>query len=224
MGYAESLLASNEQIVYESRKHWVAPLMSTITGSVLTIVGLAAVFGQLLVDNSFLSSLFLWGGVLALLVGLVMLAAAVVSWWSEHYLVTNQKVMKVAGIMRKTAEGSALEKINDITISQSLLGRWLGYGTLRVLTAADESNLNYTAMRDPMAFRKAVLDQKQEFEHQESRAIAEAVRGVTAAPAPTTPDAEQIAQTIERLAGLRDSGAITVEEFEAKKAELLGRL
>lgn len=221
MGYAESLLASNERIVYESRKHWVAPLLSTITGTLLTVGGLAALFGQLLVDNSALDALFLWGGLLALLVGLGMLATAFVAWWSEHYLVTNQKVMKVGGILRRTAEGSALEKINDITIAQSLLGRWLGYGTLRVLTAADESNLHYTAMRDPVAFRKAVLDQKQAFEAQESQAIGDAVRG---AQGPGRADAEEITSTIERLAALRDSGAITVEEFEAKKAELLGRL
>jgi hypothetical protein len=30
--------------------------------------------------------------------------------------------------------------------------------------------------------------------------------------------------TLERLAALRDSGAISAEEYEAKKAEILGRL
>jgi hypothetical protein len=34
----------------------------------------------------------------------------------------------------------------------------------------------------------------------------------------------QVTQTLARLADLRDSGAITLEEYEAKKAELLGRL
>jgi len=33
-----------------------------------------------------------------------------------------------------------------------------------------------------------------------------------------------VTQTLARLADLRDRGAITVEEYEAKKAELLGRL
>ncbi|MGI8703609.1 MAG: SHOCT domain-containing protein [Candidatus Limnocylindrales bacterium] len=31
-------------------------------------------------------------------------------------------------------------------------------------------------------------------------------------------------QTLSRLADLRDRGAITPEEYQAKKAELLGRL
>ena len=42
MGYVEDLLASNEHIIYTTRKHWVAPLFSTVTGSLLTLAGLAA--------------------------------------------------------------------------------------------------------------------------------------------------------------------------------------
>ncbi len=231
MGYVEDLLASNEQVVYRTRKHWIAPLFATVTGTLLTAVGIVALFTKLFASGGLLDSgVMLWGGLGALLVGLAMLGKAFVEWWSEEYVVTNHKVMKVSGILKKTAEGSALEKINDITISQSLLGRWLDYGTLSVLTAADESNLNYTAMRDPMVFRKEILDQKQEFEQGDARAIAEAVRqtpqvSAPAAPAePAGPTAEEITSTIERLADLRASGAITAEEFEAKKAELLKRL
>ncbi len=48
----------------------------------------------------------------------------------------------------------------------------------------------------------------------------------TGLPADTTGtgDAQQITQTLARLADLRDRGAITSEEYEAKKAELLSRL
>ncbi|HEX6887710.1 MAG TPA: PH domain-containing protein [Candidatus Nanopelagicales bacterium] len=224
MGYVEDLLATNEQIVYETRKHWIAPLFATATGSLLTIGGIVALIWTVPADGWF-ATMLLWGGILALLVGLVLLLTAFVQWWSEHYLVTNQKVMKISGIVRKSAEGSALEKINDITIRQSVLGRWLDYGTLTVLTAADESNLHYTTMRRPMEFRRTILDQKQLFEQQDARTIAEAVRS-TPAVSPAAPPAppEDITATIERLAALRDSGAITAAEFEAKKTELLGRL
>jgi uncharacterized membrane protein YdbT with pleckstrin-like domain len=235
MGYVEELLASNERVIYRTRKHWIAPLFATVTGTLLTVGGIAAMTGRIFTDAAWLDNILLWGGLLALLVGLVLLGKAFVEWRSEEYVVTNHKVMKVSGILRKTAEGSALEKINDITISQSVLGRALDFGTLSVLTAADESNLRYTEMREPMEFRKQILDQKQEYEANDARAIAEAVR-LHQAPTSTAPaaaaavapepgsSAEEITATIERLAQLRASGAITAEEFEAKKAELLGRL
>ncbi len=236
MGYVEDLLASNETIVYESRKHWVAPLFSTVTGTLLAAGGLVAAIWSFFATDGFWTNVLRWGGLLALLVGLVMLVQAFVQWWSEHYIVTNQKVLKVDGIVRKTAEGSALEKINDITISQSLLGRWLEFGTLRVATASDESDLRYTMMRQPVQFRRAVLDQKQAFEQADARAIAEAVRQSTppaaTAPAATPPvrpvgpatNADEVAAAIATLAEMHAAGHITDAEFASKKEELLGRL
>jgi uncharacterized membrane protein YdbT with pleckstrin-like domain len=225
--YVDTLLANGEEIVYRTKKHWIAPAFSTVTGTLLTLGGLAALFGQFFTENKFLNGVLLWGGLGALLVGLALLANAAMKWWAQFYFVTNQKVMKVEGLLRKSTSGSALEKINDITMEQPLLGRWLGYGTVRVLTAADESNLHYTFMRKPLEFRKAILDAKLLWERQDSRDIAEAVREAAAPPAvaavPTSSGSE-IADSIERLAQLRDSGAITTEEFEAKKAELLDRM
>jgi uncharacterized membrane protein YdbT with pleckstrin-like domain len=225
--YVDTLLANGEEIVYKTKKHWIAPAFATITGTLLALGGLAALFGQFFTDNKFLNGVLLWGGLGALLIGLVLLANAAVKWWAQFYFVTNQKVMKVEGVLRKSTSGSALEKINDITMEEPLLGRWLGYGTVRVLTAADESNLHYTFMRKPLEFRKAILDAKLLWEKQDSRDIADAVRGAAAPPAvaaaPTSP-AQEIADSIERLAQLRDSGAITAEEFEAKKSELLDRM
>ena len=47
-----------------------------------------------------------------------------------------------------------------------------------------------------------------------------------AAPAPTpeVDTADEVADALARLGDLRDKGIISPEEFEAKKAELLGRL
>ncbi len=255
MSYIESLLTTDEQIVYRTKKHWIAPLFATVTGSVLTLVGLVGLFWQLFTEESFLDWLFLWGGLVALLVGLALLGRAFVIWWSEDYFVTNQKVMKVSGILNKRAGGAGLEKINDVTMEQNLLGRWLGFGTLRVLTAADESNLEYTTMREPATFRRAMLDQKQQLDQADARYIADAVRGQRGAPAPsptskpptsapapgtgaapqppapatrpaggTAPRSEDIPALIAKLAELHKAGALTDEEFESKKAELLRRL
>lgn len=226
MGYVDDLLANNEQVIYTTRKHWVAPLVNTVSGSLATLGAIVALVWALFLEPGWLRTLLVWGGVAALIVGLFLLARAFVIWLSQLYLVTNQKVMLVSGVLRKKAEGSALEKITDITIEQPLLGRWLDYGTVRVLTAADESNRRYRVMREPMAFRKTILDQKQAFELGQSRDIVEAVRSTQAgAPVAAAPQStDEITEVIAKLAALRDSGAITSEEFEAKKAELLGRI
>jgi len=45
-----------------------------------------------------------------------------------------------------------------------------------------------------------------------------------AAPPASAMSADDVTATLGRLADLRDRGAISVAEYEAKKAELLGRL
>jgi hypothetical protein len=65
-------------------------------------------------------------------------------------------------------------------------------------------------------------------EREPSRApdIAAAAAPPSPGPARTSDDdaATAVTQTLSRLADLRDRGAITPEEYEAKKTELLGRL
>jgi hypothetical protein len=43
-------------------------------------------------------------------------------------------------------------------------------------------------------------------------------------PAPAEDEALEVTQTLTRLADLRDRGAISEEDYQAKKQELLGRL
>jgi hypothetical protein len=113
----------------------------------------------------------------------------------------------------------------------------LSYGTLKVSTASDSIDLTYETMRSPADFRRAMLDQKMEFEQADARHIAAAVTSAAQAPAATAqtppapstpavsaPGADEVTNSIARLAELRDSGAITPEEYEAKKAELLSRI
>lgn len=223
MDYIDSLMASNEQIVYRTKKHWIAPLFATGAGSALTAGGVLALLAMLVTTGG-LEDVLLWAGLAMLLVGLVLVGRSLVIWLSQAYIVTNQKVMKVEGILRKTAGGAGLEKINDITMEQNLLGRILDYGTLRVLTAADESNLSYRAMRRPAEFRRAILDQKQLLDQADAQYIARAVREAQHAQVAPREADEDIPALIARLAELRDRGAITPEEFAAKKAELLGRM
>lgn len=278
MSYIDDLLSRDEKIIYTARKHWIAPIFATMLGAGLALGGLVALSWSLFTEAGVWRNLLTWGGWLALVVGIVMLVRAFVIWWSQVYLVTNQKVMKVSGIVRKTASGSSLEKINDTMIEQPGLGRLLNYGTVQVLTASNEADLRYRLMSEPMQFRRAILDAKQDWERTQASDIAHAIRsaqqtadpdtGAVAPPQqvdplatgafppappypyqdqvtyqqlptypppapPAAPPAAaanadmspaQITELIGQLANLRDAGAITPEEFEAKKAELLGRL
>lgn len=235
MGYTEQMLATNERIVYRTKQHWMAPIFGTIAG-VLVLAGGVALFAfHLLMGGDgivgTLRGIAFWIALGLIVVGVLMVGYSYIQWWVEDYVVTNQKVVKVAGLLTKRTSGAALEKINDVIMEQGPLGRMLGYGTLKVSTASDSSDLTYETMRAPADFRRAMLDQKQEWEQADARHIADAVRtsaaeaqASAAVPAAAAPSADEVTNAISRLAELRDSGAITPEEYEAKKVELLAKL
>ena len=239
MGYTESLLATNETILYRTKQHWMAPIFGTIAGVLVLVGGVVLFTLQATLELwSPLETLAFWASIVLILVGVGMVGYSYIQWWVEDYAVTNQKVMKVAGLLRKRTSGAALEKINDVIMEQGPLGRMLGYGTLKVSTASDSSDLTYETMRNPAEFRRAMLDQKMEFEQADARSIADAVRASTPAPvtqvaapppppapvAPPAPAEPSVDEKLRSLAKLRDDGIISPEEFDAKKAELLEAL
>jgi len=245
MGYTESLLATNEEIVYRTKQHWMAPIFGTIAGVLVLLGGVVLLILWAALDLwDFVETIAAWVALGLALVGLAMVGYSYLQWWVEDYVVTNQKVVKVAGLLRKRTSGAALEKINDVIMEQGPLGRMLGYGTLQVSTASDSSDLTYETMRQPAEFRRAMLDQKMVFEQADARHIAEAVRA--AAPPPPAPATEvtiplpvapppppapapapaepTVDEKLRSLARLRDDGIISAEDFEAKKAEILEQL
>ncbi len=243
MGYTESLLATNEEIVYRTKQHWMAPIFGTIAGVAVLVGGVVLFVLQLTMGSGILRDLAFWASLVLVVVGVAMVGYSYIQWWVEDYAVTNQKVMKVAGLLNKKTSGAALEKINDVVMEQGPLGRMLGYGTLKVATASDSTDMVYETMRAPAEFRRAMLDQKMVFEQADARHIAEAVRA--AAPVPPTPATEvtvpipaappppppapapavpTVDERLRSLAKLRDDGIISPEDFEAKKAEILEQI
>ncbi len=199
---------------------------------------------------------------MALIVAVGRIAFVLWDWRNQEWLITTRRVMRAEGVLNKSVSDSSLEKINDARLDQSMFGRIFGFGTLDILTAAEEaggSNLaDFPMIADPVEFKKAMFDQKQMLEqpelarprYQRAEPLPEmrpaepmppragsdrvAVHGDDApAPVPASPPTpapapanagDDLATTLERLAGLRDKGLITPEEYEAKKRDLLERM
>lgn len=64
--------------------------------------------------------------------------------------------------------------------------------------------------------------QSEPLDEQDQQYIAAAQAGSTATQPGPTSGGEDYIEELQKLAGLRDAGIITGEEFEAKKQQLLG--
>ncbi len=273
MSYARNLLSRGEEVVYETRQHWFAVVARVGIWFLVLIVGLAIIIwvasspAQVL-DNETVDGIVTVIAVVGLLGGLAYIGFVLWDWRNQEWLITTRRVMRAEGVLNKSVTDTSLEKINDARLDQSIFGRIFGFGTLDILTAAEELGGNTVAdfpmIADPVDFKKAMFDQKHMMEnpdlapprYQRAQETPEMQRaepmppragsdrvavydeqGTSApaqpepAPAPppaaaeTPPNAaDDLGATLERLAGLRDKGLITPEEYEAKKRDLLERM
>ena len=199
------------------------------------------------------------------IVGIAFLVWTTVTYLSQEYVLTNRRVIQVSGVVNKRAVDSSLEKINDAVLTQSVFGRALDFGDLEILTASDAAISDFHMLKHPIAFKKAMLDAKHEYERDvaggsyvDSPPMRPAAAGATGAAVPSPVvgstagtsgdpgpigdetvssarrsadtastagmDPDEVTRTLSSLADLRDRGAITAEEYERKKADLLSRL
>jgi membrane protein YdbS with pleckstrin-like domain len=235
--YAESLLASGERVLRRAHQHWFV-FVANARWAVFALVG-AALLTILSVWFGINGTLWQMLGVVTLVLfvfGVLSFLWSILRFRNEEYLITNRRLIHVEGVINKTTTDSALEKINDAVLSESLFGRMFGFGDLDVLTASEQGIERLRMLRDAKDFKKAMIEAKHELEIEVGRPTMPPIRTEPAPapapePAPAPPPAaaridasQEVADTLGRLGQLRDQGLITPEEFEAKKAELLGRI
>ncbi len=186
--------------------------------------------------------------VVALAFAVIGFIYSVIQWQTQEYILTTVRVLHVHGVINKQSGDSSLENITDAQIRVPWLGRILGFGDLVVMTASEAGINNLRALTDPIGFKKAMMESKTErmidlntprgTAQAQAAAVAAAAREPAPAPAPApaptpapapaptpaAPSADEVTKTLASLASLRNSGAITPEEYEAKKTELLARI
>lgn len=247
--YADTLLADGERVVLRTRQHLLATIVEGRMAWAIFVASIVLLLLTPAVAIDAAQMVFRWLALILLLASLVWLVVIYAGWYAEDYMVTNRRVLKVEGILRKRAADSSLEKINDAVLEQSVLGRMLGYGDLEILTAAETSVDQYHMLSNAPSFKRTMLDEKHALEEEFLRVPAPPLRTMpemtpttgpgAAAPAAVAPDpvapapaapasrersADEITKALGDLADLRDRGAISPDEYEAKKQDLLGRL
>ena len=183
MSYARNLLSRGEEVVFESRQHWFAVLGAVWPFVVAAILAFAVLIWQTSLPEWPLRGILQVASLLVLLLSLARIGLKVWAWRNQEYFVTTRRLIKAEGIFNKEMADSGLEKINDAHLTQSWLGRIFDFGTLDILTAADESAgiQDYAMLADPIKFKIAMLNQKERLERPDL-APAPRMQGSSAMP------------------------------------------
>jgi hypothetical protein len=241
MAYLNNLMAAGEQPIRREHQHWFV-LAADARYAIFAWIGAILLWilsGSVLANSPDLQRIVGWIIVVLVVGGLLYFGWQVLRWTNEEFVVTSRRVLQSEGVVNKRVVDSSLEKINDAVLTQSIFGRLFGFGDLDILTASESGISRLRMLRQPDDFKRAMLDAKHELEMQLSgarplpspamRAAPQNPNPAPAAAAPAAPTAshmtaDDVTRTLASLADLRDRGASSADEYEAKKAELLGRL
>ena len=252
MSYADGLLSTGERISYRNKQHPFVFIWGARYAILAAIIALVLFWFRSGLGSDSASgavaTILGWATAILFFGGLAVAVWTGLRYINQEYVLTNRRVIQVEGVLNRNSTDSSLEKINDAVLSQSVFGRMFDYGDLTVLTASEAGIDKMHMLRKPIAFKKAMLDAKHEFEVDMERsgwqpgppirdaapapsaggstapaAAAAASVAPSAPPAPRS-DPDEVTRTLANLADLRDRGAITHEEYERKKADLLSRL
>ncbi len=118
--YVASNLISGEQVVYETRLHWIV---------FLSLRGILTLWLLPLID-----------------------------YWTSEFAITSKRVIvKIGLISRQTLELN-LQRVESVSVDQSILGRLLGYGTITIIGTGGTRE-PFHRIANPLEFRKAVEEQ-----------------------------------------------------------------
>jgi uncharacterized membrane protein YdbT with pleckstrin-like domain len=214
MPFPRHLLADHEKLVFDLKPHWVAAVPSVLWTVLLLAVW---VFGYRVAESQ------LDGGaqgftqnaiaVIVLIAFFFLALLPFLRWRFTMFVLTSDRLITRTGIIAKHSKEIPLERINDVTFTQSVIERMLGAGDLLLESAGERGQTRISNVRNPEQVQLMIY---KETEANNTRMMRP--------DAPTTTSGSSIPEQIQALARLKEQGVLSETEFQSKKQELLKRL
>lgn len=131
MSYVTESLAINERVVGEAHFHWWYRATAALALLILGVI----------------------------LIGIWIFFAMMIRLWTTEIAVTNQRFVYKRGLFRLDTEEIALPNIEGVKVHQSMWGRLLGYGRVRVEGTGVDAIQTPNIAR-PVQFRRAIENAK----------------------------------------------------------------
>lgn len=202
MPFPRKQLNEGEDVVLDLHPHWwffVKPVLALVV-AVVAAVALRDAHNVVVL------------GLIALIlisVGWVGVRYAV--WSTTNFTLTSDRLIYRAGVIRKHGREIPLERINDISCSQSVFERMIGAGDIVTESGGERGQQMFSDLPKPFQVQNAIY---REIERAQARDADRMVGNRQLS----------IPEQIEKLDDLRKRGVLTPAEFEAKKKQLLDRL
>lgn len=149
------LLAGENLVLPPLHRHWILLVRSLFVPGVVSLVvliGVDILMGSVLPGDLRLVVTLIVLGVIALMAGVTYL-----QWAAASLTVTDQRVILEEGIFNRTSKVIPLDRVQDVSTKQSLLGRMLDYGTVEIDAAGAQGSETFPYVRSPEMLRDQVF-------------------------------------------------------------------
>jgi len=149
--YIDDILQPGEKVLYSTNAHWIF-FLPAIAGWVVTLVFLVL---SRMVETDTLVLLCLSMAAIAAIFALYKTATAWFHRWTTETDVTNLRVVHKTGFIKRQTIEMSLDKIASVNVEQSVMGRILNYGDVKLSTVG-EAEEEISMLTSPLTFRNAI--------------------------------------------------------------------
>jgi hypothetical protein len=149
--YIDEILQPGERVLYSTNAHWIFFLAAIA----LWIVAIVFLVGAYMVPAGAPAVLCL---AIAGIAAIAALYKTVTAWfhrWTTETDVTTLRVVHKEGFIQRQTFEMSLDKVESVDVSQSILGRILNYGNVRIL-GVGEGQKTIKTIASPLEFRSYI--------------------------------------------------------------------
>ena len=125
MGYVDETIGENEKIVYIVKFRWIYTLSALL---------------YLLFFGIFI-------------IGFIVFLKMMINKWTTERVLTNSRYIQKTGWISRNTEEISIYKIEEVDLSQTILGRILGYGSISI-SGTGSGNIILKSIDNPLLFQK----------------------------------------------------------------------
>lgn len=160
MSYLRSNLVPGEQVIYQTRLHWIVMLGNLLVGCLLMAGGAVLLYYASNQAGFEIATIHAMQGTAVGLVvaGLIAILVGLVRRNATEMAVTNRRVIVKTGLISRRTIEILLNKVESIEVSESTLGRLLGYGAI-IVVGTGGSTEPFSRIAHPLTFRSRLQQQ-----------------------------------------------------------------
>lgn len=167
-------LRKDEKVFFETHKHWFVLILPIIISLTLLILSFYIyIYTKLEVIQ--------WWHYVVPVLAILYFTFKYYSWKFDLWVVTSHRVIDEFGVFSINSKESPIDKINNVSYQQSLLGRIVGFGNVQIQTAAEMGETSYTFISHPQKLKEALSAAQEQYKdfqmNKQAFKLADAVDG-----------------------------------------------